>query len=64
MTPPSALPYDCPEAMDPPAGTSWAALLEQVPERASVLDVGCATGSFAVALKRKGCRVTDRKSVV
>ncbi|TMB55814.1 MAG: methyltransferase domain-containing protein [Deltaproteobacteria bacterium] len=58
MTPPSTLPYDCPEAMAPPAGTSWAALLEQVPERAFVLDVGCATGSFAVALKRKGCRVT------
>ena len=58
MTPPSALPYDCPEAMDPPAGTSWAALLEHVPDGAIVLDVGCATGSFAVALKRKGCRVT------
>jgi GT2 family glycosyltransferase/2-polyprenyl-3-methyl-5-hydroxy-6-metoxy-1,4-benzoquinol methylase/glycosyltransferase involved in cell wall biosynthesis len=44
--------------MDPPPGTSWAALLARVPQGAEVLDVGCASGSFAVALRRKGCRVT------
>ena len=56
--PTGTLPYDCPQAMDPPAGTSWAALLARVPPGVEVLDVGCATGSFAVALSRKGCRVT------
>jgi 2-polyprenyl-3-methyl-5-hydroxy-6-metoxy-1,4-benzoquinol methylase/glycosyltransferase involved in cell wall biosynthesis len=60
VTPPavSALRYDSPQAMDPPAGTAWAAILARVPDGAAVLDVGCSTGSFAVALKRKGCRVT------
>jgi 2-polyprenyl-3-methyl-5-hydroxy-6-metoxy-1,4-benzoquinol methylase/glycosyltransferase involved in cell wall biosynthesis len=61
VTPPSvpaAVRYDSPEAMDPPAGTAWAAILARVPDGAEVLDVGCSTGSFAVALKRKGCRVT------
>lgn len=52
-----ALPYDCPEAMNPPPGTSWAALLKQIPDGAVVLDVGCSSGSFAVAMKRKACRV-------
>src|SRR5439155_876226 len=52
------LPYDCPDAMDPPPGTSWAALLAHVPSGAAVLDIGCSTGAFDVALKRKGCHVT------
>src|SRR5947207_5049450 len=53
-----ALPYDCPDAMDPPPGTSWAALLAHVQSGAAILDIGCSTGAFAVALKRKGCHVT------
>src|SRR5262245_63042256 len=50
--------YDSPEAMDPPPGTSWRALLDLVPPGARVLDVGCATGRFAAALRQKECRVT------
>jgi 2-polyprenyl-3-methyl-5-hydroxy-6-metoxy-1,4-benzoquinol methylase len=50
--------YDSRDAMDPPPGTSWALVLAQVPAGARVLDVGCSTGAFAVALKRTGCHVT------
>jgi glycosyltransferase involved in cell wall biosynthesis len=32
--------------------------VERVPENASVLDIGCASGYVSGALKRKGCKVT------
>jgi 2-polyprenyl-3-methyl-5-hydroxy-6-metoxy-1,4-benzoquinol methylase len=50
--------YDSPEAMDPPPGTSWRALLDLVRPGTRVLDVGCATGRFAAALRQKDCRVS------
>ena len=52
-------PYSDPRAFDPPPETSWGKLLALVPQGARVLDVGCAYGGFASAMRRlRGCRVT------
>jgi len=51
-------PYSDPRAFDPPPETSWGKLLALVPQGARVLDVGCAFGGFASAMRRlRGCRV-------
>src|SRR5712664_1645186 len=51
-------PYLDPRAFDPPPETSWGKLLALVPQGARVLDVGCAFGGFASALRRlRGCQV-------
>src|SRR5215831_12991455 len=53
-----SLPYSDPRAFDPPPETSWGKLLRLVPESSRVLDVGCAGGGFASALRRlRGCSV-------
>ena len=51
-------PYSDPRAFDPPPDTSWGKLLALVPTGARVLDVGCAYGGFASAMRRlRGCNV-------
>src|SRR4029453_2405774 len=50
--------YNDPRAFDAPPDSSWGKLLALVPAGARVLDVGCAWGAFAAALKsRKSCTV-------
>src|SRR5215813_1653831 len=46
------------EAADPSPDSAWGKLLHWVPERSTVLDVGCGHGAFAAALARlKRCHV-------
>jgi cyclopropane fatty-acyl-phospholipid synthase-like methyltransferase len=49
--------YDDREAMAPPPDHRWTLLLEQIPARARVLELGCGRGYAPVAMARKGCTV-------
>lgn len=50
--------YDERCGSEPHSMESWAVLRGLIPPGASVLDVGCGTGRFAIPLALQGCRVT------